>query len=48
MKIAIIGLDLDAKKVPDYQAGYDSTGELSEVAFRASVADDETLRHGSL
>jgi len=48
MKIAIIGLDLDAKKVPDYQAGYDSTGELSEVAFRVSVADDETLRHWSL
>ena len=48
MKIAIIGLDLDARKVPDYQAGDDSTGELSEVTFRVSAADDETLRHWGL
>jgi len=47
MKIAIIGLDLTARKVADYQAGYDSTGELSEAAFRVSAADDEILRYWS-
>jgi len=35
-KHSVIGLDLDAKKVADYQAGYDSTGEVSEAEVRAA------------
>ena len=33
----VIGLDLDAQKVKDYQAGYDATGEVSKDQLR--VAD---------
>jgi len=35
-KHSVIGLDLDAKKVADYQAGLDSTGEVSECELRAA------------
>jgi len=35
-KHSVIGLDLDAKKVADYQAGLDSTGEVSETELRAA------------
>ncbi|SVD98914.1 uncharacterized protein METZ01_LOCUS451768, partial [marine metagenome] len=35
-KHSVIGLDLDAKKVADYQAGYDSTGEVSEAELHAA------------
>jgi len=35
-KHSVIGLDLDAKKVADYQAGYDSTGAFSEAELRAA------------
>ena len=33
---SVIGMDLDAKKVADYQAGYDSTGEVSRTELRAA------------
>ena len=32
----VIGLDLDAQKVKDYQAGYDATGEVSKDQLRAT------------
>tara|TARA_Y100001960_G_scaffold330947_1_gene426452 strand:+ start:3174 stop:4451 length:1278 start_codon:yes stop_codon:yes gene_type:complete len=32
----VIGLDLDARKVTDYQAGYDATGEVSGDQLRAA------------
>ena len=32
----VIGLDLDARKVKDYQAGYDATGEVSKDQLRAA------------
>ena len=32
----VIGLDLDAQKVKDYQAGYDATGEVSKDQLRAA------------
>ena len=35
-KRRVIGLDLDARKVKDYQAGYDATGEVSKDQLRAA------------
>ncbi len=32
----MIGLDLDARKVTDYQAGHDATGEVSKDQLRAA------------
>ena len=32
----VIGLDLDARKVTDYQAGHDATGEVSKDQLRAA------------
>ena len=32
----VTGLDLDARKVKDYQAGYDATGEVSKDQLRAA------------
>ena len=32
----MIGLDLDARKVADYQSGYDATGEVSEAELHAA------------
>lgn len=32
----VIGLDLDARKVANYQAGYDATGEVSKDQLRAA------------
>ncbi|MDP6399085.1 MAG: nucleotide sugar dehydrogenase [Arenicellales bacterium] len=45
---SVIGLDLDAKKIADYQSGYDSTGEVSEAELRAADSLEFTTRPSDL
>ena len=47
-KHSVIGLDLDAKKIADYQSGYDSTGEVSEAELRAADSLEFTTRPSDL
>ena len=47
-KHSVIGLDLDAKKVADYQAGLDSTGEVSEAELRAADSLEFTTEPSDL